>query len=341
MGTRIGALDIEGKLVLAPMAGITDSPFRSLCKEYGAALVFTEMVSADALIRESPKSHRLLFFEDEGRPIGIQLFGSDPEVMAEAARIAATWSPDLMDLNFGCPVRRVVRRMAGAALMKTPDLLGRIVRAVVDAVDLPVTAKIRSGWSPSQLNAVEVARVAEDNGIVAVAVHARTRSMQFSGRADWRVIHQVKGGVSIPVIGNGDVRTPEDARRMIEETGCDLVMIGRGAMGNPWIFRHGERLLCANEILPEPSKRERIELCIRHMRKVVLLRGEHTGVREMRKHLVAYTRGMRDGAALRRELMGLTRTEDVEERLVAFLRPYTGGRKGTVSDEPRAVENPV
>jgi len=319
MGTKIGTLCIEGKLVLAPMAGITDAPFRSLCKEFGAALVFTEMVSADALVRDSRRTHRLLSFEDMERPIGIQLFGSDPELMADAARIAATRSPDLIDLNFGCPVRRVVKRMAGAALMKTPDVLGRIVRSVVDAVDLPVTAKIRSGWSPSAINAAEVARIAQDSGAAAVAVHARTRSVQFSGRADWRVIRRVKGELTIPVLGNGDVRTPEDARQMIEETECDLAMVGRGAMGNPWIFRRGEAFLKGGALPSEPSERERIALCIRHMKRAVLFKGEAIGIREMRKHLVWYTKGMRDGAALRRELMQMTRAQDVEDCLLTFL----------------------
>ena len=335
MGTRIGTLCMDGKLVLAPMAGITDAAFRPLCKEFGAALVFTEMVSADGLVRDNRRSRGLLMFEDDERPIGVQLFGPDPETMAEAARIAAALSPDLIDLNFGCPVRRVVKRMAGAALMRTPDVLGRIVRSVVDAVDLPVTAKIWSGWSPSEINAPDVARVAQDNGAVVVTVHARTRSMQFSGQADWRVIRRVKEGVSVPVIGNGDVRTPEDSRRMIEETGCDLVMIGRGAMGNPWLFRRGEVLLKTGVSLPEPSERDRVELGIRHMKRAVLFKGEGVGVREMRKHLAWYTRGMRNGAALRRELMQMIRVQDVEDRLRAFLD------ERTVSNESRATEDAV
>jgi len=335
MGTRIGTLCVDGKLVLAPMAGITDAAFRPLCKEFGAVLVFTEMVSADALVRDNRRSHRLLVFEDAERPIGVQLFGSDPEIMAEAARIAATRSPDLIDLNFGCPVRRVVKRMAGAALMRTPDVLGRVVRCVADAVDLPVTAKIRSGWSPSEMNAADVARVAQDNGAVAVTVHARTRSMQFSGRADWHVIRRVKEDVAVPVIGNGDVRTPEDSRRMIEETGCDLVMIGRGAMGNPWIFRRGEVLLNTGVSLSEPSERDRIELGIRHMKRAVLLKGEDVGVREMRKHLAWYTRGMRDGETLRRELMQMIGAQNVEDRLLAFLD------ERTVPDESRTTEDAV
>jgi tRNA-dihydrouridine synthase B len=260
MRMYIGNVALSGPVVLAPLAGVTDHTFRFLCREMGASLVYTEMVSADGLVRKNPGTGRLIYFEESERPIGVQLFGSDVEIMACAAERLADRGFDLIDLNFGCPVKKVVKRNAGSALMRDPERLAQITEAVVRAVDLPVTVKIRSGWCEEAINAVQVARMAQEAGAKAVAVHARTQKMGFAGRADWEIIAQVKAAVSIPVIGNGDIRTPQDARRMLDDTGCDLVMIGRGALGNPWIFRRTDGFLRTGECVPEPYLRERLEV---------------------------------------------------------------------------------
>ncbi|OPX24292.1 MAG: tRNA dihydrouridine synthase DusB [Candidatus Latescibacteria bacterium 4484_107] len=257
---HIGNVSLSGPVVLAPLAGVTDHSFRLLCREMGASLVYTEMVSADGLVRKNPGTGRLIHFGESERPIGVQLFGSDLAIMARGAEQLAERGFDLIDLNFGCPVKKVVKRNAGSALMRDPERLARITEAVVGAVDLPVTVKIRSGWSEEAINAVQVARLVQEAGAKAITVHARTRKMGFSGQADWEVIAEVKAAVSIPVIGNGDVRTPEDARRMFDDTGCDLVMIGRGALGNPWIFRRTVVFLRTGAHLPEPNLRERMEV---------------------------------------------------------------------------------
>ena len=306
-------------MVLAPMAGVTDQAFRLLCREMGASLVFTEMVSADGLVRGNPGTERLVYFEEEERPIGVQLFGSDAEVMARGAEQVADRGFDLIDLNFGCPVKKVVKRNAGSSLMRDPERLAKITEAVVRAVDLPVTVKIRSGWSAGEINAVQVARMVQEAGAEAVAVHPRTQKMGFSGRANWETIAQVKDAVSIPVIGSGDVRTPEDARRMLEDTGCDLTMIGRGALGNPWIFRRTNCFLRTGEHVPEPNLRARMEVCVRHLKMKVAEHGEVVGVREMRKHIGWYTKGLEKSAELRREVFRLERAADVERALMAYV----------------------
>lgn len=310
---------LSGPVVLAPLAGVTDHTFRLLCREMGASLVYTEMVSADGLVRKNPGTGRLIYFEEAERPIGVQLFGSDVEIMARGAAQLADRGFDLIDLNFGCPVKKVVKRDAGSALMRDPERLARITEAVVGAVDLPVTVKIRSGWCEEAINAVQVARLAQEAGAKAIAVHARTQKMGFSGRADWEIIAQVKAAVSIPVIGNGDIRTPQDARRMLDDTGCDLVMIGRGALGNPWIFRRTDRFLRTGELLPEPNLRERMEVCVRHLRLKVIEHGEYVGVREMRKHVGWYTKGLEKSADLRREIFRLEQAEDVERVLMGYV----------------------
>ena len=319
MSVHIGNLAIAGPVVLAPMAGVTDQPFRLLCREMGASLVFTEMVSADGLVRGNPGTERLVYFEEAERPIGVQLFGSDAEVMARGAEQVADRGFDLIDLNFGCPVKKVVKRNAGSSLMRDPEHLAEITEAVVRAVELPVTVKIRSGWSAGEINAVQVARMAQEAGAKAISVHPRTQKMGFSGRANWETIAQVKAALSIPVIGSGDVRTPEDARRMLEDTGCDLVMIGRGALGNPWIFRRTDRFLRTGEHVPEPNLRARMAVCVRHLRMKVIEHGEYVGVREMRKHVGWYTKGLEKSAELRREVFQLERAEDVERTLMAYV----------------------
>ncbi|HEV8128714.1 MAG TPA: tRNA dihydrouridine synthase DusB, partial [Candidatus Eisenbacteria bacterium] len=233
---QAGPIKIEGNVLLSPLCGVTDSPFRSLAKRHGAAMVFCEMTSSDGLVRNNPKTYDLLEYRPEERPIGAQLCGADPNVMAEAARICEGLGFDTIDLNYGCPVRKVIAREAGAAMLTDLDRLERVTNAVVNAVSVPVTAKIRIGWDKNSTNAPDVARVLERSGVRWIAVHARSRSEKFSGQAHWEVIRDVKQATSLPVIGNGDVKTPEDAKRMVDETGCDAVMVGRGSFGNPWLF---------------------------------------------------------------------------------------------------------
>ncbi len=297
-------IDFKGKLALAPMAGVGDSPFRRICRRLGADLVWSEMVSAEGLARgQGGKSHTLLRFLPEERPLGLQLFGADPESMERAARLAARLGPDFIDLNFGCPVPKVVRRKGGASLMREPELVGRIARAAVaGAGGLPVTAKLRSGWDSGSLNYLEVAGRLWEAGVSAVALHPRTRTQLFSGRSDWSQIARLKAQSPGPVIGSGDVLTPADALEMFAVTGCDTVMVARAAMGNPWIFARARALLAGKPDPGEPSLEERIAVALEHAALVVEQRGELSGVLVMRKHLAAYTRGLPEATGLRREL---------------------------------------
>jgi tRNA-dihydrouridine synthase B len=272
------------------------------------------MVSADGLIRGGPRGSKNLDFEDEEHPISVQIFGSEPDVMAEGARIVEERRPDVIDINCGCPARKVVKRNAGAGLLRDLPLLGKIVSAVVRSVETPVTVKMRTGWS-DPTHAPDVARVSEDAGAAAVTVHGRTRAAGFSGEADWNAIRKVKESVSVPVVGNGDVRDPEAARDMMAQTGCDMVMVGRWAVGNPWIFRRIEGFMTSGEIPPEPTLSERIETAVEHLRASVAAKGIPLGVWELRRHLSAYAKGMRGAASLRRRLM----VEDDPERVEAML----------------------
>jgi nifR3 family TIM-barrel protein len=312
--TRIGNVGIEGHTALAPLAGVTDRAFRMICREQGASYATTEMVSADGLIRGGERTSRYLDFREDEHPIAVQVFGSDPGVMAEGARILSERRPDAIDINCGCPVRKVVNRAAGSALLKDIPRLTAIIRAMARAVEIPITLKIRSGWEDAR-GAEEVARAAEDAGARSIAVHARTRSMGFSGKANWEIIRRVKTAVSVPVVGNGDVWKAEDALRMVEQTGCDLVMIGRGAIGNPWIFRGAEALLAGREAPPAPGPRERIALAVRHLRLSVTEKGTHIGVREMRRHVSAYIKGMPHATDIRSAMMTLEDPEELERML--------------------------
>ncbi len=317
MGFGIGNLSLDSKMVLAPLAGVTDSCFRLVCRAHGASLVYTEMVSADGVRRGNRKTLELLEFVPEERPVGIQLFGSDPGVMAAAAAKVMELSPDLIDLNFGCPARKVVGREAGSALLNNLALLRKIAAAAVGAVDVPVTAKIRSGWDEKTVNADRVTAMLEDCGVSAVTVHARSRAGKFTGKADWDVIARAKAAVRIPVIGNGDVTEPEDAQRMLKETGCDAVMVGRGALGNPWIFNRARRLLETGEVVPPPTARERLELLLAHAALVEARSGGSLhALYPMRKHVGWYTKGMSGSSVLRKKL-GTTETWDGLRRLVA------------------------
>jgi tRNA-dihydrouridine synthase B len=322
---KIGDLQIAKPVFLAPMAGITDSVFRQLAREHGAGLVYTELISAEGLVHGGAKTFRLMDFEQKERPIGVQLFGSRPEALARAAQLATEKRPDLIDLNFGCPSRKVVGKNGGAALLKDLTLIEKIVRAVVLATDLPVTVKIRSGWDENSIVAPEVAALCASYGVAAVAVHARTRQQGFSGRADWDVIRQVKQSVEIPVIGNGDVRTPQDGRRMFRETGCDAIMVGRGALGNLWLFEGIADLLEGRALAPGPSVDERIALCLRHARELVAKKGKFSGVRQMRKHYGWYTKGFPEGARLRGSLVTLESLGEVEETFREYQRTEDRG----------------
>jgi tRNA-dihydrouridine synthase B len=315
----IGDTTLEAPLILAPLAGYTDSPMRRLARRLGAAMVWTEMVSAEGAVRESDKTFELLAFDPSERPIAFQLFGARPESMAGAARLVAKLRPNVIDLNAGCPAKKVVRGGSGAALMADLKLLGEVAAALVEATELPVTAKIRSGWDEHSINAPEAARTLEGAGVRAVSVHPRTRRQGFKGSADWSMIGEVKRAVGIPVVGSGDVRTPEDALSMLEQTSCDGVMIGRAAVGNPWIFSRARELLEGGPSSPPPSLGDRIRLAVEHLDLMVDAKGERRGVQEMRKHIVAYLRGFPGASNLRAELVRMEGHERVRERLLTAL----------------------
>lgn len=299
---RIGNIDLKNNVVLGPMAGVTDLPFRLLCKENGCGLVYTEMVSAKAVLYQNKNTEALLQVSDDEHPVAVQLFGENPQIMAEIAKRMEECSFDMIDVNMGCPVPKVVNNGEGSALLKNPVLVGQIVEAMANAVSKPVTVKIRAGFDENHINAAEIARVVQESGGAAVAVHARTRQQYYSGRADWNIIRAVKENVRIPVIGNGDIKCGQDAKKMLDETGCDAVMIGRGAQGNPWIFRQVLAYLEKGEILPLPGIDEIADMVIRHLKDLCDFKGEYTAVREMRKHFAWYTAGIRNAAMLRREV---------------------------------------
>lgn len=315
----LGKVRIKGKVVLAPLAGVTDSSFRWICRQLGAAAVFTEMISADGLVRDSQKTREYMAFRKAERPIGFQLFGSDPEVMARAAKIAGEMQPDFIDLNFGCPVKKVVKRGAGAALLNDVKLAGKIASAVVKVSPVPVTAKIRKGWNKESENALEVARKLEQAGVAAITVHGRTQSEMFRGAADWEIIAEIKRGISIPVIGNGDVRSAEEAKKMLDKTGCDLVMIGRGAMGNPWIFQQVNHYLETGELLPPPTPEQRLAIILQHLDDRVQGEQSKRALFEMRKHLSWYVKGLPGCAQIRAQLFQLDELSEVKNKLTEYL----------------------
>lgn len=282
------------------MAGVTDLPFRLLAKEMGCGLVYSEMVSDKGLVYNNCHTVEMLKVDERERPIAIQIFGSDPDSMSRAAQIVeASGAADIIDMNMGCPTPKIVKNGEGSALMKTPELAYEIMKNVVQSVKLPVTVKIRKGWDENSVNAVQMAELANRAGIAAVAVHGRTREQFYTGQADWEIIRRVKQAVDIPVIGNGDVRSPQDAQRLLAETGCDGVMIGRAAQGNPWLFRQVAYFLAHGELVPLPSLLERIEILERQLTMLVECKGEYVGVREMRRHAAWYTKGLPHSAELR------------------------------------------
>lgn len=294
MKWKIGNVEIKNQLVLAPMAGISNTSYRKIVKEMGAGLIYAEMVSTNALAYGNEKTFNLLKMSAEERPIVQQIFGSDVETFVTAAKlIEEKMHPDIIDINIGCPVPKVaMRAQAGSALLKNPKKIGEIVAAVVKSVNIPVTVKIRSGWDEKSINAIEVAKICEENGASAIAIHARTRSQGYSGKANWNIIKEVKENVNIPVIGNGDVTSPLLAKKMLEETGCDAIMIGRGALGNPWLFKSCLEYLENNKLTQEPTNLEKIAMIKRHYKLLKEDKNEHIALLEIRTHALYYLKGM-------------------------------------------------
>lgn len=315
MKLRIGNTVLENNVILAPMAGVTDLPFRVLCREQGAGCVVTEMVSAKAVLYNNKNTRELLQIDPAERPAAVQLFGSEPDIMAEIAARLEEGPYDYIDVNMGCPVPKIVNNGEGSALMKNPERAKEVLTAMVKAVKKPVTVKFRKGFNDLSVNAVEFAKMAESCGVAAVAVHGRTREQYYSGKADWDIIRQVKEAVRIPVIGNGDIFTPEDAGRMLKETGCDGIMVARGAKGNPWLFGRINHYLDTGEVLPGPSMAEIKAMILRHGRMLVQFKGEGGAMREMRGHMAWYTKGMPHSATLRNEINQVETLEGFVELL--------------------------
>ncbi len=303
----IGNVEIRGKAVLAPMAGVADRAFRELCVGFGAAYAVSEMVSAKGICFNSKKSASLMELSPNERPCGIQIFGYEPEAMAQAAKYAMNFSPQIIDINMGCPAPKISGSGSGAALMKNPELCGKIVKAVSSAVSVPVTVKIRKGWDEDSANAVEVAKICEANGAAAVTVHGRTRKQYYAPPVDMDIIRRVKQSVTIPVIGNGDITSALKAREMLEQTGCDLVMIGRGALGNPWIFREINAYFDTDRLIPPPGIAEKTVVMVRHIEALCKYKGENIGMKEARRHAGFYLKGF-DGAAQLRKRAGTLST---------------------------------
>lgn len=313
MSLKIGNVTLENNLILAPMAGVTDLPFRLLCKEQGAGLICTEMISAKAIYFKNKNTETLMEIDERERPVSLQLFGSDPDLMAEIARQIEPRNFDILDINMGCPVPKVVNNGEGSALMKNPRLVHEIVSKVSNAIEKPLTIKIRKGFAEDCVNAVEIAKIAEDAGAAAVAVHGRTREQYYAGNADWDIIRKVKEAVSIPVIGNGDVDSPQKAEALVRETGCDGIMIGRAVQGNPWLFSQILHYQKTGELLPKPGMEEVKEMILRHAKMQLEYKGNYTGMREMRKHVAWYTAGMPHSASVRRMVNEVESYEQLEE----------------------------
>lgn len=318
---KIKDLEFNHIAFLAPMAGIADLAFRELCVQYGAAYTVSEMVSSKGLTMGDKKSAQLLTLGND-RPAGVQIFGDNPEIMAKAAVKCLDFNPYIIDINMGCPAPKIAMNGGGASLMKKPELAYEITKAVVQAVDIPVTVKIRKGWDEESVNAVEMAELAEKAGASAVAVHGRTRQQMYSGSVDFDIIAQVKKAVGIPVIANGDIKDEQSAAIMLEKTNADAIMIGRGALGNPWVFSKINAYLDECRVLPEPSVTQKMAVMLKHIQKIIEYKGEYTAIREARHHAAYYTKGMRGGAKLRAEIGKLERFEQLQELSYKILKEY-------------------
>lgn len=310
---KIKDVEFENNVFLAPMAGIADRAFRELCINYGAGYTVSEMVSSKGLTMGDKKSGELLTLGEIENPAGVQIFGDNPEIMAQAAKMCIKYHPNIIDINMGCPAPQIAMNGGGASLMKNPLLAGEIIKAVSKAVDIPVTVKIRKGWDDENITAVELAKIAEKNGAAAITVHGRTRMQMYSGKVDYDIIAKVKKAVDIPVIANGDIVDEQSAAIMFEKTNCDAIMIGRGALGNPWIFRRINAYLNECRVLPDVSINEKMVVMLKHIQKIIEYKGEYTAMREARHHAAYYTKGIRGGAALRKEISTFEHFEQLEE----------------------------
>lgn len=310
---KIKDVEFENNVFLAPMAGIADRAFRELCINYGAGYTVSEMVSSKGLTMGDKKSGELLTLGEIENPAGVQIFGDNPEIMAQAAKMCIKYHPNIIDINMGCPAPKITMNGGGASLMKNPLLAGEIIKAVSKAVDIPVTVKIRKGWDDENITAVELAKIAEKNGAAAITVHGRTRMQMYSGKVDYNIIAKVKKAVDIPVIANGDIVDEQSAAIMFEKTNCDAIMIGRGALGNPWIFRRINAYLNECRVLPDVSINEKMVVMLKHIQKIIEYKGEYTAMREARHHAACYTKGIRGGAALRKEISTFEHFEQLEE----------------------------
>ena len=308
---KIGTIELEGHAALAPMAGVADRAMRELCMEFGAGYCVSEMVSSKGIAYNSKKSAELMEISDTERPCAVQIFGTEPDTMADAARFALRYRPEVIDINMGCPAPKIAGSGSGAALMRNPALCGRIVQAVSRAVDIPVTVKIRAGFDKDHLNAVEVAKIAEQNGAQAVTVHGRTKEQFYAPPVDYDIIREVKKALSIPVIGNGDIVGAKSAQFVMEYTGCDYLMVGRGALGNPWVFREINEYFDKGIIIPPPTLEEKCDVLLRHISAVVAYKGEFVGMREARKHTAYYLKGFKNAAKLRNLAFSMETKEDL------------------------------
>ena len=316
---KIGNIQLDNEVFLSPMAGVTDLPFRLICKEKGCGMLYTEMINAKALCYDDENTKRMLKIEDEEHPIAVQIFGSDPEFMGKAAAIMNEYPNEILDINMGCPAPKVIKNGDGSALMRNPKLAAEVLSSVVKNSKKPVTLKIRKGWDDDSVNAVEIAKIAEECGISALAIHGRTREQFYSGKADWDIIAKIKQSINIPVIGNGDVFEVQDAVNMLEKTKCDAIMIGRGAQGNPWIFKRINHYMKTGEILPEPTVEEKITTAIKHMNLAVAEHGEYVAVREMRKHIGWYLKGLKNSAKYRDQINKITDYKEVITMLEEYM----------------------